>query len=410
MEMHKCLPLIALVVFLTACLSPSGNQPAPQVTATFPGISTATDSLTSTPQPTSTPIPSPTLTFTPTAVKYSAEQLDNMTDEQKIAVAREMAGDEFGDQTIVGEHVDGAEVAFYSTYQTTDEYGKSVVRTYTVGGVDLETGEVIPGYTPKELVAMHAEGTIPEKFYFDGKLVSRVVDTESALARAQEATYRGVEYPAEITYWQNEAGEIVLVDWPYWPGGPRDLMSFSASPDGKLVHLLPAVFEYRLTLENLNADEVKSIFGDTLMLDQKNADLLEVVNDPEGVVIVVNGLDSTAKNYWEGDEEEPRNAALVPWEKQVNELTKGFTFDRRNPKVGVAHHITPSRFIESSRTSITNDGGKYVALRLAEALAVANQDTTSIFNYEENFWDPFLKVNDEFRKFGVGGEMFDSIE
>jgi hypothetical protein len=60
--MNKTLPLIALVLILTACLSPSGGQPAPQVT------------VTSTPPPTDTP--APTMTPTPVAVDGIAENAE----------------------------------------------------------------------------------------------------------------------------------------------------------------------------------------------------------------------------------------------------------------------------------------------------------------------------------------------
>lgn len=397
----KKLFLIGLI-FITAC-----STPQPQMTVT--ALPTATDSLTSTPQPTSTPIPSPTLTFTPTAVKYSAEHLDNMTEEQKIAAAREMAGDVFGEKTIVGESVEGSVATFFSTYRTTDEYGKSVVRTYTVGGVELKTGEVIPGYTPKELPALHAEGNMPEKFYFDGELLSRVVDTESALARAQEATYRGVEYLAEIPVWKDKDGNIVLVDWPYWPGGPRELMSYSASADGKLVQLMPALIEFRLTLENLNADQVKSIF-DTLMRDQKNADLLEVVNDPEGVVIAVNGLDTTTKNYWEGDEAESRNATLQHWKSYENTSAKGYTADKRNKGVVVAFRINTGNDADLWRTLATLEEGKHKTSLLVANLVTTNQDTTSFVEFERNFVQPQRVLIKMLNDFGITVVMFDTKE
>jgi hypothetical protein len=332
-----------------------------------------------------------------------------MTDDAKIAAAREMVGDAFGDKTIAGEGVEGSEVILYSTYRTTDEWGKSVNRKFTAGGFNLETGEVIPGYSPMELVALYAEGNMPETFFFNREKVHRVVDTEGPLARAQEATYLGVEYPAEIPVWKDRDGNIVLVDWPYWPGGPRELMSYSASADGKLVQLMPALIEFRLTLENLNADQVKSIF-DTLMRDQKNADLLEVVNDPEGVVIAVNGLDTTTKNYWEGDEAESRNATLQHWKSYENTPAKGYTADKRNEGVVVAFMINTGDNTDLWRKIATREGGIYVANPLAENLATANQNSTSFVEFERNFAKPQRVITAMLKDFGITAVMFDTKE
>lgn len=342
-------------------------------------------------------------------VGLSPDELAKMSDEQKIVAAREMAGDAFEGKTIVGESVEGSVATFFSTYRTTDEYGKSVVRTYTVGGVGLETGEVIPGYTPKELPALHAEGNMPEKFYFDGEQLSQVVDTESALARAQEATYRGVEYPAEITYWQNEAGEIVLVDWPAWPGGPRGLMSYSASQDGRLVELLPVEVEGRLTLENLSADEIGTVFA-RLMRDQRNADLDRVINDPDGVVIAVAVPISTTSTYWGGDESESPSTAMSQWKKFENEAIFSHTLDIRNlnPPVGVAFEIFPITSADNWRIMATYESGEHVAASLASRITVANQSTTSKIEFDRNFIKPYTDLTKMLKDFGVQVVMFDT--
>ncbi|MCL4274051.1 MAG: hypothetical protein KJZ77_09285 [Anaerolineales bacterium] len=400
----KKLFLIALI-FITAC-----STPQPQVTVTAPP--TVTAALTSTPQPTSTPVPPPTLTFTPTAVTYSAEQLESMTDDAKIEAAREMVGDAFGDKTIAGESVEGSEATFFSTYRTTDEWGNSVNRNFTAGGVNLKTGEVVPGYSPMELVALYAEGNMPETFFFNREKVHLVEDTESPLARAQEATYQGVDYPAEITYWQNEEGEIVLVDWPAWPGGPRGLVTCAMSEDGRLIQLLPVDLEVKLTLENLSAKEREAIFS-RLTRDHRNQDLVTAINDPNGVVISVGLLKSTTPSYWGGDENESPRTAMSYWKKYENESTSdtmvwSHTADYRNPGIVVAFTIIPDRLVKNWKMMLTYKNGEYQTSDLASSLAVANQTTASRGDFDRLYYGPYMDITKALMKYGVRLEMFDA--
>ncbi|NOH02290.1 MAG: hypothetical protein HND47_10210 [Chloroflexi bacterium] len=327
-----------------------------------------------------------------------------MSEEEKLVAGAEAAADYLKGVTVVKAELRDSQYWTYKTEMFENEYLEQEERTVVAGVYDLEGGEWVARYSAKELWEMYKAGeAVPEKMVFDGEIVEKVWDTESALGRAQEATYKGVEYPAGVEVWENAAGETVLVDWAYYPGGAHDLMSVVETPDGRLVVLQPVGTEVKYDLSGVSKAELDQVFA-TIRQGDNNKDFESVISQPEGKAIVVMGLQSTTKGYWEGSESVDRQNAIVQFD--TASPNKEFTADKRKSDVVVLVTFGvkgPSVF----KQYLTWRGGKYVTTPIVYNLAVGDQTSTSYINFEDNFVRLLRSLGKLWGSFGVTWGFFE---
>jgi hypothetical protein len=245
--------LIVISLLLAAC--------APQVTVTSEATvtstrtPTATGALTSTSQPASTPVPPPPLTFTPTAVTYSAEQVANMTDTEKIEAAGEMAVDDLAGKAIVGEpRVDGNQVVWEQTEQYTNERGSKDTREVIAGAWDLESGEWIERVTFDELPDLWDAMEDGEQVYFDGELLTMTTITDGPLIDAMNVVMSNGEHlgPNEVMALVDTNGDVKVVEFQYVPNNPAtEIMSVVSveTSNGIVIVLQPLTTEGKFVFD-----------------------------------------------------------------------------------------------------------------------------------------------------------------
>ncbi|NOH01226.1 MAG: hypothetical protein HND47_04255 [Chloroflexi bacterium] len=298
-----------------------------------------------------------------------------MSEEEKLAAGAEAAADYLKGVTVVKAELRGSQYWAYKTEMFENEHLEQEERTVVAGVYDLEGGEWVARYSAKELWERYKAGEeVLEKMVFDGEIVEKVWDTESALGRAQEATYKGVEYPAGVDVWENAAGEMVLVDWAYYPGGAHELMSVAETPDGRLVVLQPVGTEVKYDLSGVSKGELDQIYA-VLLRPPNNKDLEAVLRNPRGSVIVVLGLQATTQGYWSGDESEERQSTLMEFRTPAK--IQLFTADRREDDIVVTTDLYTDLLLTEFKLYLTE---RWIADRggsVSEALASADQTPTS---------------------------------
>ncbi len=238
---------------------------------------------------------------------------------------------------------------------------------------DLVTGREFARWEYQALYDLSREdkSKLPEVLFFNGEVLRFEMDTESSLALAQRVTVDGVTYNAEgIPAWKNAEGEIVLVEWAYVPTRPDATELMSVAQSGRLIVLQPVGTGGNYDFTNYTASEVEADLQ-YAALNGKNRDFIDVVNDPNGVVISVIGLQdhlpesenvAGTRVYWEG----VGNVPVIPIKKPLNsEKFQIYSADRRENVV-----VSAMIFIEPTILDLVNYPSYYDNKRDAEIMLV----------------------------------------
>lgn len=379
---------LALTCLLAIGLASCAPTASPDVIVTAPSTVTAT--LTSTLQPTSTPIPSPTLTFTPTAVKYSAEQLDNMTEEQKIAAAREQAEGFLKGKVITGSpEVEGNTVIWNTTESYTTVQGGTGTREVIAGAWDLESGEWIERVTFDELPDLWDSIEDGEQVYFDGELLTMTTIKDGPLVDAMNVVMSDGEHlgPNEVLALVDTNGEVKVVEFQYVPNHPAtEIMSVvkAEAGNGQTLYVVqPLGTEGKYVFDGKDPVTKAEISSWLPPLKQYggNRVLNNAIDTPGSTFVVVTADPANYPGGWAGV-----RGDVARFEKDG---PHGFTADQRG-EVGDSPVIVLTQFVkpeflkkgEGYRIFVNWENGKAVGTPILTAFMAGAQNPSSVNNLE----------------------------
>lgn len=174
----------------------------------------------------------------------------------------------------------------------------------------------------------------------------------------------------------------------------------AATPDGRLIVLDAVGMEAGYDLSSVTSAELNQIFA-AVLAGHNNKDLESVLKQENGAVIVVSGFQSTARTYWGGDEGEEKQTELTEF-KTPSKSIKFFTADLREPDIVVSTSFyIHDKFLGGVREVMTYPDKKQIPMAIADGLTVADQTTSSHIDFDNNYWNPRLRVAGQLAAAGV---------
>lgn len=287
--------------------------------------------------------------------------LAGMDEATKRARAAELAVDELSGKALSGQpEVDGNVVIWRMSENYTTLEGGTGTREVIAGAWDLESGEWIERYSHTELSVAFEEGEIElgERIFWNGEMVEYTTITETGhpLYEAQNVEIAGVgpagQGPVEVL--QNAEGEIVAVNWRYFPTAENsNWMTYSkiAGLDGQRIIVLDLV-ETGLLFDYTGVDkgEVDEWLKTSIKYVQTRTPMHELVEREGSTLILVNGRHS---NYPENAGGYPGVSNRYPLERWSSaSVPPAFKLDLRSSDeqgmVGVLTNFRPDRNISPS--------------------------------------------------------------